>query len=252
MSATQIFGRASVGRCGAVDVWSGAHDAPARHMEWLRAQLCEQERQRAAEYRRAHSRAAFVVGRAMLRLALSEYTHMDPRELRFGEGKNGKVELRYPAGSAVQFSLAHADGLTLIALTRGSRVGIDVERLRHVPEAHEIMARFASPSERAVWRQLPPQEHEHAFFRWWTRKEAYLKATGEGLSRRLEAFDVPISAGDEAQLLSAGDLGANATTWSLVELASAPGYLATVAIEQAIAVPPLAALWGSGQEQRTR
>lgn len=234
--------RIRIGACGEVEVWSVASYACAPHVDRLHGLLCERERRRATEYRHAPSRATFVVSRAMLRLALSEYTHVEPHAIRLGEGKNGKPELRCPADSSVQFSLAHADGLTLIALTRGCRVGIDVERLRRVPEAEQIMARFASPSERAAWRQLPFEQRQRAFFRWWTRKEAYLKATGEGLSGSLGAFDVSLSEGDAPQEPAIGGLGITAVQWSLVELVPEPGYLATLAVEQVMPTPPVAVL----------
>lgn len=231
MSGSQIFSRSRIGPGGGVDVWSAPSDMPAQRLERPQGLLSDHEWQRAVQYRCAQSRAAFIAGRAMLRLALSEYTQTDPSELRLGEGKNGKLELRRPTGHDVQFSLSHADTLTLLAITCGSRVGIDVERLRLVPEAYPIIARFASPAERAAWRRLPPEQRQHAFFRWWTRKEALLKATGDGLSADLGAFDVPFSPGDDVCQLPVGGAGATAARWSLVELLPAPGYLASLAIE---------------------
>ena len=108
---------------------------------------------------------------------------------------------------------------------------IDLEYIRSVPDAEEIAARFFSCQENAVFRALPPEQKQAAFFNCWTRKEAYIKAIGDGLAFSLDQFDVSLSPGEPARLLGIKGSSAAAAHWSLQELTPAPGYVAALAVE---------------------
>jgi 4'-phosphopantetheinyl transferase len=151
--------------------------------------------------------------------------------MRFAYGPKGKPDLA--PGSAVggiRFNVAHAGGLALVAVTRGREVGVDLEQVRDV-DVEGIAERFFSAREVAALRRLPPAIRAEAFFRCWTRKEAYVKATGDGLSAGLEQFDVSLLPGDPAAMLAHRGDPSEVGRWSLRDLAPAPGYVGALAVE---------------------
>lgn len=121
--------------------------------------------------------------------------------------------------------------MALYAITRGREVGIDLEFIRCDLEAEQIAERFFSHSEIATLRALPKHFQKCAFFLGWTRKEAYIKARGEGLSLPLDQFDVSLIPGEPAALLSTQPDSDDAFRWSLQELTLASGYVAALAVE---------------------
>ena len=139
--------------------------------------------------------------------------------------------LRESGGDAIRFNMSHSHGVALYAVTRDREVGIDVEFIRRDLEVEQIAERFFSPRETATLRALPTALREHAFFLCWTRKEAYIKARGEGLSLPLDQFDVSLIPGGPAALLSAHPDSSEALRWSLQELPLASGYVAALALE---------------------
>ena len=131
---------------------------------------------------------------------------------------------------AIRFNLSHSHGKALYAISRGREVGVDLEFIRCDLEAEQIAERFFSHSEIETLRALPPSLRKYAFFLCWTRKEAYIKARGEGLSMSLDQFDVSLTPGKPAALLRTNPDSDEALRWSLRDLKPASGYAAALAI----------------------
>ena len=155
-------------------------DSEERRLESL---LSSDERARAERFAFADIRRSFVVTRGVLRWLLARYVDEDPRRLRFRYGPHGKPALEVrPGDQAPQFSLSHSHGLALFAITRGREVGIDVERIRDNVACDDLAERFFAPPETAALRRLPEASRRRAFFAYWARKEAIVKANGDGLA----------------------------------------------------------------------
>ena len=190
------------------------------------------ERSRANRFHFAKDRRHFVVGRGFLRLVISRYLETNPEQLRFSYGAYGKPALdgEHPT-SHLRFNMSHSHGIALYALTSGREIGVDVEYIRDDITIKEIARRFCSPFEVESLSRLPAEEHVAAFFRCWTRKEAYIKATGRGLSQPLDGFDVTLAPGEPAALLRTdGDLQ-DSPRWSICDLPLGNNYAAALALE---------------------
>ncbi len=133
--------------------------------------------------------------------------------------------------NGIEFNVAHSHALALYAVTRNRKIGIDLERVRPILEAEHIAERIFSPRENAVFRAIPPSQRQRAFFHGWTRKEAYLKACGDGLARALPRIDVSLAPSETARPLEIEGDPQEAGRWSLQELRVDPGYVAALAVE---------------------
>jgi 4'-phosphopantetheinyl transferase len=194
--------------------------------------LSADERHRAGSLRFPVDRERFVVARGALRNVLSRYANCPPEALRFSYGAHGKPTLASESGGdQLRFNLSHSHELALIVVTRRREVGIDIEFIRDDFSALELAGRFFSGREAATLRALPAELQFQAFFNCWTRKEAYIKARGAGLSLPLKSFEVSMMPGAPAVLLHAE--GDSATQWFLHDLPLVePGYAAALAVEQ--------------------
>jgi 4'-phosphopantetheinyl transferase len=198
----------------------------------LEAILSADERERVRRFHFDRDRSRWLVGRGRLRMLLGRYLDVLPETLSFGYGAFGKPNLT-GLKTPVQFNASHSGDILLIAVTLDRAVGIDVERIRSNLSVLEIAERFFSPRERAALAALPDALRTDAFFDCWTRKEAYIKARGEGLSLPLNGFDVAFGPGEPAKLLATRPDAADATRWRLCELDAADDYKAAVAVEGA-------------------
>ena len=215
-----------------VHVWRACLDVPESRVGALRRTLAFDELGREKRYRFERDRRRFIVGRGALRALLGRYMGIEPGQLRFRYGPRGKPRLVGEVGEgALCFNVAHARELALFALTRGRQVGVDLEFVREDLAGMEIAERFFSPREVAALQQLPAGARTEAFFNCWTRKEAYIKATGDGLSLPLDQFDVSLAPGEPPALLGTECDPAEASRWSLCELDPGPGYVAALAVE---------------------
>jgi 4'-phosphopantetheinyl transferase len=215
-----------------VHVWRASLRRPASDIHELRSLLSEDERDRAAKFHFARDRDDFTVARAALRVILGGYLGLPPGRLRFSYTSYGKPSLDESAGvGAPRFNLSHAGGVALYAVAHGREVGVDVEQVRDDMACRDVAERFFSRREVAALCALPQGAQTRAFFDCWTRKEAYVKARGEGLSMPLDSFDVSLSPGEPAALLDTRGDAREASRWSLRELSPGPGYVAAVAVE---------------------
>jgi 4'-phosphopantetheinyl transferase len=194
--------------------------------------LSPDEQARAARFAFAPLRQRFTAGRAVLRWLLGAYLGIDPATLTFSYGERGKPALEPgPWPHDLAFNLAHSDDVALFALARGGRVGVDVERIRGDVADAQLAERYFSKREAAELAALSSDQRERAFFQAWTRKEAYLKATGEGLAMPLDQFEVSMDPRAPAALLSINGSASQAARWSLHALHPAPDYAAALVVE---------------------
>lgn len=221
---------------GEVAVWAVPLDPPAAEVAALAALLSPDEAERAARFRFDRHRRRYAVGRGVLRTLLGRFLGVAPRQIAFAYGANGKPFLAAPPAGAppvpggLQFNLSNSDELALVAFCRGAELGTDVERLRPMPDGLDIAERFFSAAERRTLAAQPPDERDRAFFRCWTRKEAYLKAVGDGITVRLDGFDVTLAAAEPPRILSIDGDPARGAAWELVHVEPAPGYLGALAL----------------------
>jgi len=191
--------------------------------------LSSDEAVRASRFHFARDRQRFVASRALLRTILACYLATDPGSLGFSYSKKEKPSLGPAhAGSDVRFNVTHSGGIALLAFTRRREIGVDVERIRHDFDPSAIARRYFSTHEQNQLAGVPEEEKVDAFFRCWTRKEAYIKATGDGLSLPLRQFDVSLAAGDRNALLATRPDGSEAGSWLLQEVPAGPGYIAAL------------------------
>jgi 4'-phosphopantetheinyl transferase len=215
-----------------VHAWRASLGQPTSRVRQLVRTLSDDERRRAERFHSERDRKHFVVARGTLRSILGRYLGVEPGRVQFEYGPRGKPRLAEPfANLALCFNLAHSHELALYALAYRREVGIDLERVCPLPDAEEIATRFFSAHESAAWRALPPNWKQEAFYLCWTRKEAYIKAIGDGLARPLDQFDVSLVPAEPAQLLRVEGNPKEANRWSLQTLEPAPGYVAALAVE---------------------
>ncbi len=214
-----------------VHVWRASLDLGASRRHALHLTLAEDEQERAERFHFAKDRARFIAGRGLLRAILARYLRADPAGLRFCYDPKGKPALT-PAShtGGLRFNMSHSHGLALYAVTRGRELGVDLEYIQPRLEGG-IAERFFSPREVAALGALPADLRNEAFFACWTRKEAYVKAKGDGLALRLDQFDVSLNPRQPAALLRMEGDPQEACRWSLWALDAAPGYAAALCVE---------------------
>ena len=214
-----------------VHVWRASLNLPRSQVQTLESNLVPEEIGRALRFCSANDRRHFIVARGVLRSILGFYLDVEPRQIEFCYGASGKPAIGAPVCSdTLSFNLSHSAGLAVYAVTRKRQIGIDVERVRPLPECDEIATRFFSPGEAKVIRAVPSELKNETFFRCWTRKEAYIKATGEGLSLPLHLFHVSLSTAGRTALVTAPD-PSERYRWSLQEFEPAPGYISALVVE---------------------
>jgi len=212
-----------------VHVWRFELEQPEHLVEEFRTTLEEDEVHRANRFHFEKHRRAFLVGRGFLRYVLGHYLETKPEALRFSYSTYGKPALNGEhKSSPLRFNMSHSHGLGLFAVTENNELGVDVEHVRADFASEDIARRFFSPCEVEAFNALPKEERVAAFFRCWTRKEAFIKATGRGLSQPLDGFDVTLGPGEPARLLRADE--DVASRWSLSDLDAGVDYAAALAV----------------------
>jgi len=213
-------------------VWTaGLEWGPAELDEFLEV-LSPDERSRAMRFRFERDRKHYLAARGILRNILGAYLDRPPAVLQFAYSARGKPSLAADSeSSGLCFNLSHSQGIALYALTRNREIGVDVERVRADFPCERIAERFFSPVEVSKLRSLPGSVRYEAYFNCWTRKEAYIKAIGEGLLVALDRFEVSLAPDEEAALLSVADDPQEASRWTIKNLSPAPGYVGAVAVK---------------------
>lgn len=213
-----------------VHVWRLTLDRPTERFFEL---LQPDEVERANRFYFERDRRHFVVAHGFLRLLLGWYLHASAKQLQFAYGAWGKPSL---AGefheSQLRFNMSHSHGVALYAVTEEREIGVDVEHVRADFASDDIARRFFSPHEVGVLSEFPEDGRVAAFFSCWTRKEAYIKATGRGMSQPLDGFDVTLGAGDDVALLRTED--GSHERWRLIDVAVGAGYAGALAVEKPV------------------
>lgn len=215
-----------------VHVWCAFLDHPVAQLQHLEQTLSEEEHVRAERFHFERDRKDFIVARATLRNILSRYLNKEPRQLRFTYNKYGKPTLERERNSnSLCFNMSHSYGITLYAVSQGREIGVDVEHIRPDFATEEIAERFFSPKEVEALSAVPEHQKKEAFFCCWTRKEAFIKAIGQGVTFGLDYFDVSLAPGEPAALLSIKGKTEEARKWCLKELEVNSEYKAALAVE---------------------
>jgi 4'-phosphopantetheinyl transferase len=212
-----------------VHVWRASLERDDSEVERLWAALAPDERERARRFHFERDRRRFVLARGVLREILGRCLGLAPALIRFAYNEYGKPSLREDMGG-LRFNASHSAGAALYACTLGCEVGIDVELLRDDFASFEVAERFFSRAEVRSLDALPAHLRTQGFFNCWTRKEAYIKALGEGLSHPLNSFSVSLAPGEPVRLISTDTDRLEADPWSIVDLKPFEGYAAALAI----------------------
>jgi 4'-phosphopantetheinyl transferase len=223
-------GRPSELHPGVVHLWQRRLDASAAEVDAYCRLLSSEEQERALRFRVERPRKEFVLTRGTLRTLLAQYLGITPQEVHFRYAVRGKPALEGESGLC--FNVSHTDGLALMAFVMRRTIGIDVENLVRAVYAQRLAERFFSERERQALRPLRGDELQAAFFRCWTRKEAYIKAKGDGLSLALHEFDVSIAEQDRDALLATRLDPTEAARWTVCDVPMGTGYVAAVAVAE--------------------
>lgn len=215
-----------------IHVWRAALDSLGTSLASLQETLSPDERARAAQFRFLRDRQRFIVARGVLRNILARYLRREPAGLKFSHNSSGKPALAGESGaSTLHFNLSHSHGLALFGVAMEREVGIDLERIRTDFASEEVAQRFFSPRDVAALAAFPASQRQEAFFDCWTRKEAFAKARGEGLSILLDPFDASVGPEKPAAVRRTEDDPPEVARWRLERLAPGSGYAATLAAE---------------------
>jgi 4'-phosphopantetheinyl transferase len=221
---------------GEVHLWSAPLDVPEDLLRRFAGTLSDDENRRAERFRFGVLRDHYIAGRGTLRMLLARYLQAQPAEYSLSYQAHGKPELGAPcppfrtgeSAARLEFNVSHSHGLAVYAFTLANAIGVDVESIRPMPRAAELMERFFSPQEVEQWRQMPSGGQLRTFFLGWTRKEAWLKAVGSGLSFPLNEFCVTLD--DPARVLSIRGDKREAAQWRLESCEPCEGFVASVAL----------------------
>jgi 4'-phosphopantetheinyl transferase len=208
-----------------VHIWLAGLDVDPQERTRLRSYLNEDEVSRAERFVFPRDRDHFVVARGRLRELLGKYQHCPPNAVQFKTGRYGKLSL-VEDGDPLRFNLSHSHGLALYGFCMGREIGIDTEKIRPEFAGEEIAERYFSATEQRELAELPKELRDTAFFLCWTRKEAYIKAHGDGLQIPLDSFDVSLKPG-EPETLRSMDSG----RWSMRSFVPASEFVAAIITE---------------------
>lgn len=212
-------------------VWAASLRVDEERADEFAHTLSPDETARAKRFVFDRDRKRFIAGRGLLREMLGHYLHREPGQIRFQYSPRGKPSLAgHAENEHFHFNLAHSDDVAVFTFSRTCPVGVDVERMRRMHDAESIAERFFSARETNLLKSLPEAEKQTGFFNLWTRKEAWLKATGEGIAKLLAQVEVSLEPDERAQLISIlGDTRA-AKKWTLHDLEPATGFKGALAL----------------------
>ena len=223
---------------GKVHVWATLLDAAPGLQSDLESLLSFSERSRAERFHFEEHRHRYIVAHGWLRRLLGGYLGIPANAVQFECGAQGKPFLAASARcSNLQFNLAHCESVALLAVACGTPVGIDVERVRPLPDVGDLVNRFFSGKENSEFQPLPEDQKPLAFFNLWTRKEAWLKATGEGIAHLLAGVEVSFLPDAPAQLLGLPAKYGPLENWTVRSVSPGPGLAAAVVVARTAAQP---------------
>jgi 4'-phosphopantetheinyl transferase len=213
-----------------VDVWRIHLDLELDSVKSFESTLSEDELQRASNFHFDKDRDRYIIAHFSLRDILGRYLGTEPAQLEFSIDQYGKPSL---LKHKLEFNLSHSGSFALVAVTQSRIIGVDVERMREGISSLSIARQYFSPAEIAELETVPAEQKETAFFACWTRKEAFIKAKGLGLSLPLDSFDVSLTQDEPAILRAVRPQPQEAARWTLLSLDVAPRHAGAVAVEHA-------------------
>lgn len=219
--------------CNEVQVWLGNQDRPPERIKAFLRTLSSDEQERASRFRFERDRVRFIAAHGILRRLLGILLGIAPDRVSFRYNEYGKPSLSDEFSSArLRFNVSHSGAKVLLAFSIDRELGVDIEEVRPSFAADGIAEKYFSAFEVNTLRSLPKSVQTEAFFNCWTRKEAYIKAVGEGLSCPLDKFDVTLAPGEPASLLETRVPHQRpATAWTMQSLDGGLGYKAALVVE---------------------
>lgn len=192
--------------------------------------LSRQEKERAEQYYSEPDRNRYIARHGGLRTVLALYTDVSPSRIEFHQESTGKPAL---TNSSISFNMSRSKHLAVFVIAKEAKLGVDIERIRSFKEGEmqAVARQFFSEGEIAELMAMPPDQQTAAFFKCWTRKEAYVKARGEGLRAPLNGFQVSVNPVNPAGLLRIGRDEGEPSDWTLLDLKSPRGYVGALAID---------------------
>lgn len=212
-----------------VHVWLVAVDRATARVQSFKSFLSDDEHIKQVRFHFQKDRDRFIICRGILRQILSRYLGCKAQDLKFCYNEFGKPALCADTKQPICFNLSHSHNLALIAVSHNC-VGVDIEYIRTDLAIADMAESIFSSTEYVLWQALPPNLKTEAFFTCWTRKEAYLKATGKGLSLAMNAIDVSFIPKQPAILLKTAWDAQEPYRWLLQELSPDPNYVAAIAV----------------------
>lgn len=215
-----------------IHIWFASLEQSESQFQALSQTLSKDEHIRAERFLFDKDRKRLVICRGILRKILGNYLGVDPDKLMFCYGKYGKPALVDTFNNGkICFNLAHSEGFAIYAFTIGHEIGVDIEYIRDIPEMTQIAEYLFSVAEKETFHALPESKKQEVFFNCWTRKEAIIKATGDGLSRPLNKFDVTFSSNEPTRVIRTEGYLQEASQWYVHDMEPLPGYTAAVAVK---------------------
>ena len=215
-----------------VHLWIVSLDTSSEKSGYFRTSLSADEKERVDRFLKIEDRELYTITRGALRSLLGAYLAIEAREVEFAYGALGKPSLAgRGAQAALSFSVSHSGAQALLGFARGRRIGVDLERVSAGADVLELARRYFSSNEFEILRSLMPEMQHEAFYCAWTRKEAYLKARGEGIFFGLERVEVSLIPGERAIIKKVSDDPNVSENWILEHLLPAPNYIGAVAVE---------------------
>jgi 4'-phosphopantetheinyl transferase len=215
-----------------VHVWCACLNQPDTCAGHMAQTLSADELERAERFHFLQHRDQFIVAHGLLRKLLADYTHIESDRITFEYGKNGKPFLsKNSGGDKIRFNISHSNEYALFAFVFDRDIGVDLEYIKALKDMDEVAEQVFSAKEIAVLRSLPEADKKACFFKFWTRKEAYLKATGEGFSADLDAIDVSSCSDNSSVFVDSEKNVAEKTHWTIQDLRPSLGYAAAFVVE---------------------
>lgn len=216
---------------GQVHIWLAELDRPTEQQKALAQHLSPDEQARAIRFIDSRASKRFTAGRGLLRTILGTYLSISPPEVQFNYGVQGKPGLAHPDQEMIKFNLSHSGRYTLVAISPGTDVGVDIEEKRPLDNLEVITRRYFSVQEKEAIRSLPPIDQVNAFYDCWTRKEAFIKACGDGFSIPLDSFSVSLGPKESNLILDPTSTIPPQTSWQIIPLSPPQGYAGAIATQ---------------------
>ncbi|MBN2040683.1 MAG: 4'-phosphopantetheinyl transferase superfamily protein [Spirochaetes bacterium] len=212
-------------------IWLVEINKQVRELDYYASILTSDEKKRSSRFVFEKDRNRDIINRAVLRLLLSKYIKIDPGRINYNYNKFNKPELSHPVNNELKFNLSHSGNLIIYAFSLRREIGIDIEKKRELNDADGIISRFCSEQEKSEYFSYPAEERGNIFISCWTRKEAYIKARGEGLAFPLNNFTMTLAPDKSPALMHVKDEKAEEKRWSFYNIIVPDDYNSTLAIE---------------------